>query len=482
MAAHERNLWLACIALAGVLALGEGFAAYMTSPYVAAFGPLAVAGAAVIFWRPVIGVCAAVLAVPLGYASGRVFGLQVSPAEFFSLLTAVAVVTRLVIVGERYPMSQAHWAFAGLTALAGTGLFFAEDPSTTGKILIYWVAFLVIAVMLASSSRKDIELILLCVAICGGALGIAAVLGAGPQEAQSGGEIVSGRATASFAHPNVLAFALILSLSPAIGMSFVGPRWRRLLFGALAIAIVAGLVFTLARGGIIGAAVSLAALMAWRPFRRAALLALGVLGVVVALNFNTIYHAKEVSLVRERLSTLNVAGVKVNPRIRIWEKTPSLIADHFWLGVGEGNYSLVSPRYGLLDIGGLHYDHAHDIFLTIAAETGIFGLAFFVWFVFAVGRSGVRAVRIRGPTRTFAFATGAALLGLLVTSFGEYPPRTNDILALIMFEVGVVIACERIADRERVGALEEPRERAAVATSPPGPSGPGRPLPAGWLY
>lgn len=448
MAAHERNVWLACVALAGLLALGEGFAAYMTSPYVAAFGPLAVVGAALIFWQPVIGVGAAVLAVPLGYASGRVFGLQVSPAEFLSLLTAVAVLTRLLVAGERYPMSPVHSAFASLTAAAGTSLFFAEDASTAGKILIYWVAFLIIAIMLASASRKEIERILICVAVAGGALGIAAVLGAGPQEAAGGGQVVSGRATASFAHPNVLAFALILSLAPAMVLSFVGSRRRRLLMSPLPISIVAGLVFTLSRSGIIGAVVSLVTLMAWRRFRRTALLAVGALGIVVALNFNTIYHAREASLVRERLSTLNVQGVEVNPRIRIWEKTPSLIADHFWLGVGEGNYSLFSPRYGLLDIGGLHYDHAHDVFLTIAAETGLIGLASFLWFLYAVGRSAVRAVRSRGPTHPFALGAGAALLGLLVTSIGEYPLRTNDIMALVMFEVGVVVACERVAQRE----------------------------------
>lgn len=476
MTARDRTLWLICVGGAGLLALAEGFVAYKTSPYLAALGPLALAGAALVFWRPVIGVCAAILAVPLGYASGRFLGLQASPAEFLSLLTAVAVVTRLVVAGERYPMGPAHWAFAGLTAVAGTGLFFAEDPSTTGKILIYWVAFLLIAIMLASASRRDVERILVCVAICGGALGVAAVLGAGPQEVKGGGQVVSGRATASFAHPNVLAFALILSLAPAMAMSLVGPRWRRLLMSALPVAIIAGLVFTLARGGIIGAVVSLATLMAWPRFRRMALLALGVLGIVVALNFNTIYRAREVSLVRERLSTLNVQGVRVNPRIRIWQKTPAMIADHFWLGVGEGNYSIVSPRYGLLDIGGLHYDHAHDIFLTIAAETGIFGLAFFLWFVYAVGRSAGRAVRSRGPP--FALATGAALLGLLVTSLGEYPPRTNDILALIMFEVGVIIACERLANRERAGEVAEPPGVDQPSRAPQRPALGGPPLPA----
>lgn len=479
MTTVDRTVWLACIAAAGLLCLAEPVIAYHTSPYVAAFGPLAAVAAALVFWRPVIGVCAAVLAVPFEFVAGRIFGLEVSPAELLSLVTGVAVLTRLVVSGERYPMGQVHWAFAGLTAFAATGLFYAADSSTTFKIVIYWVAFLILSIMSARSSRREVERILLCVAVAGGAVGIAAVVGAGPQEVQQGGQVVSGRAQAAFAHPNILAFALILSLAPAVALSFVGPRWRRIITAVAAAAIVAGLVASLARSGMIGALVALIVLLAWRPFRRVALAVLLLLGVVIVLNFNTIYHAQEVSLVRQRLSTLNVAGVKVNPRIRIWQKTPAMIADHFWLGVGEGNYAVASPRYGLLDIGGLHYDHAHDIFLTIAAETGIPGLALFLWFLFAVTRSVVRTVRIRGPTRPLALATGASLLGLLVTSIGEYPPRTNDIMALIMVEVGLVVACERLVDREGPQATDGPSKHIALAEPVPRPSlGPAPAVPA----
>ena len=40
------------------------------------------------------------------------------------------------------------------------------------------------------------------------------------------------------------------------------------------------------------------------------------------------------------------------------------------LGVGEGNFPAISPSYGLRAVDSTPYDHAHDIFLTVAAELG----------------------------------------------------------------------------------------------------------------
>jgi O-antigen ligase len=184
------------------------------------------------------------------------------------------------------------------------------------------------------------------------------------------------------------------------------------------------------------------------------------LGMFAALNFNSLQNAQEVKIVSQRLSTLSSQqGVQENPRIRIWSKTFPMIANHPWLGVGEGNYPIWSPRYGLLDIGGLHYDHAHDLLLTIAAETGLIGMMLFLAFMWGVGRSAARALGAR-RRETYALALGmtAALLGLLVTSFAEYPPRTTVILATIMIEVGGLIACERWA-----------REHPAEEPAPDGP-------------
>ncbi|MDX6643512.1 MAG: hypothetical protein QOD76_1474 [Solirubrobacteraceae bacterium] len=463
MTTRDRTFWMLGVLVAGALAASQALIAYRTDPVIAAGVPVGLGVLAAIAYRPIMGVCLGLLTIPVSDFSVTVANTHFSIAEGIFIVTAVAAVARLIATGEgiRRP-HPAHIAFLFFIGWAALGMVFAEDTFTVEKILVFWLVFAVISMLVASAPPRHVEYVLLCIALSGGIVGVIAIASGGPQELQSGGQIAQGRAQGSFAHPNVFAFYLILSLAPSIALAGRGPQWRRLLMLACAGAILAGLLLTLARGGIIGGAVSLLVLLAWAPFRRVAFTLLIVLAIFAAFNFNSLQNAQEVKIVSQRLSTLsNQQGVRENPRVRIWSKTFPMIANHPWVGVGEGNYPIWSPRYGLLDIGGLHYDHAHDLLLTIAAETGLIGLALFLAFMWGVVRAAASALRAR-RRETFALAVAmtAALLGLLVTSFGEYPPRTTVILATIMLEVGGLIACDRWA-REHP-EQEPPPERAAL--------------------
>jgi O-antigen ligase len=463
MTTRDRTFWMLGLLVAGALAGSQALIAYRTDPIIAAGVPLGLGVLAAIAMRPILGVCLAVLAIPVSDFSVTVANTHFSIAEGLFIVTALVAVGRLVATGEgiRRP-HPAHVAFLAFIGWAGLGMVFAEDTFTVQKILAFWLVFAVISMLVASVSPRQVEYVLLSIALTGGIVGVIAISSGGPQELQAAGQIASGRAQGTFAHPNVFAFYLILSLAPSIALAGRGPQWRRLLMLGCAGAILAGLLLTLARGGIIGGAVSLLVLLAWAPFRRVAFALLIVLAVFAAFNFNSLQNAQEVKIVSQRLSTLSSQqGVRENPRVRIWSKTFPMISNHPWFGVGEGNYPIWSPRYGLLDIGGLHYDHAHDLLLTIAAETGLIGLALFIAFMWGVVRAAARALRARRlETFALSLAMTAALLGLLVTSFGEYPPRTTIILATIMLEVGGLIACERWAREHK--EEEPPAERPAL--------------------
>jgi O-antigen ligase len=434
-----------------------------------------------IAWRPLLGVYAGILVVPLDFNQIPLGELNFSPSELIFLVTAASTAVHFVLARQPPALDAAHIAFAGLVAVAATGVFFAEDALTTGKITLYWLAFLLVCILVSRSSREELERVLACVAITGGILGVLAMTGASDIEVQAGGRLATNRAQAIFAHPNVLAFFLILSIGPALALAGRGARARRVLMVACAAAAIGGITLTLARGGIVGAAVSLVVLMAWPPFRRIAIPLLAVLAIAVTFNFNSIQDAKEVTLVRERLSTITTpGGVQENTRFGIWRRSLPMVGERPWLGVGEGNYSEASPGFGLLDIGGVHYDHAHNILLTIAIETGLLGLALFLLFLWAAARAALRALRAqRSPVFPLALGMTAALCGLLVTSIGEYPPRTNAILAVIMVEVGGLIACARLVRDDGASArAQEPPKRPAVGRGsgqnrlPPGPPGP----------
>jgi O-antigen ligase len=69
-------------------------------------------------------------------------------------------------------------------------------------------------------------------------------------------------------------------------------------------------------------------------------------------------------------------------RIYYYATALRLFATHPLLGVGAGNYQFFDRSYEGAGAGGI----AHNQFLTVAAETGLIGLAMLLWLVFALVR------------------------------------------------------------------------------------------------
>lgn len=426
-------------ALDVLVAYKLGLVAAVAVPVAAAVMPL------ILRW-PMIGVCLGIVATPLTHEF-PVGGFPVTVSEGTFLFTAAAALVGLILSREeREKLSPTLAAFAGVCAVVVLGLTLAEDTLAVTKISLFWTAFLIVAWVVAGSSRREIELALVLIGLTGGVLGALAIAGAGEQQLIAGGQAAAGRATATFSHPNILAFYLVLALPPALVMAGRGASLRRVAMLLCAAAMVGGLMLSLARGGMIGAGASLLVLLRWPAFRRVALVLLLVLATFAAFNLERLEQVREVSLVGDRLGTLTTArGIQANPRIGIWRRTPDIIANHPWFGVGAGNYSIVAPRYGLVGRAGLGYEHAHNVFLTIAAELGMIGLALFTAFVVGVGRAAVRGLRGGPEVFPLALPAMAALAGLMVTGVGEFPFRSNAITATAMVEVGVLLACQRLS-------------------------------------
>jgi O-antigen ligase len=441
-------------ALLGValLALAWAYLAYAVGPLPALAVFASTAVIAIVVWQPMVGVSLALLAIPLELFAFRVGGnFGLSPSELLILLTAAAAVFHVAGRARSVPPSPVYAFFIGLLLVGVLGLFFAEDTFVIVRIVVMWTAFLIVAALVSTGTSAEVERVLRTVALTGGIVGVIALATTGDQQLIAGGVIASNRAEATFGHPNVLAFCLQMAIPVALvtGMRARG-LMKLLLLTAAAIA-VAGLMLTLSRGGIVGAGVSLAILLAWAPFRRYAAAILLALSLFALVNIGSLQDSSA-ALVAKRLETLNSEGIRDNPRIKIWRATPNIIADYPFLGTGMGNFGKVSPRYGIRDVGGLAYDHAHNIVLTFAAETGLIGVSLFLAFVFAVGRAGMRALRPGDwPGFAPALAIVASLVGLFVTSLAEYPPRTNVIMALILVLVGALVAYERLAS-ERSGS------------------------------
>jgi O-antigen ligase len=413
--------------------------------------PVGAAVAVAVGRSPVLGVELALLAVPLEFFSLRVGGeAGVSPTEMLMLLTAAAALLRWALTGRAPAVPPPLRALAVLCVLILCGYLVAEDELVVTKILLMWSAFVVVGVLVAAAPPRDIARIMACLALAGGIAGLVAISGGADQSLQEGGLIATGRAQAGFAQPNVLGFFLVLAIPAAVALSLRSRGVVRAVMAVMAVSGLVGLMLTLSRTSLVGTALGLAVLTLMPPFRRVAAIAIAALAVFVLTNFQTLQESQQVSVVAHRLATLGQSNaVGSDPRLKIYERTPAMIADHPVFGVGAGNFSVAARRYGILDEEHQPYEHAHNVALTFAAELGLPGLAVFVWFAIALARLLLRAIAARGDPDLgpLMLAIAAGMIGMVVTGMGDYPPRTNAIAATFIVLVGALWGLVRASER-----------------------------------
>lgn len=401
----------------------------------------------VVLASPLVGVCLALLAAPIDYLAAGPGGasFSITPSEAILFLTALSAAPRLLTTISASRIPAALYAFGGLIVVSIVGLFFAIETFTVIRIVADWTAFGVIALFVSQGSTSDVKAVAASLALSGGILGAMALGNLSEQKALAGGAIVTNRAEASFAHPTSLALFLILSFPTAFAFALKGPvrwRWLMMICGVLALF---GLILTETRGSIIGAGIALIWMtIKWAPFRRLALTALGIVAVVTVVNLGSVTSAGPVTVVSDRLTTLSLSS-QGDQRLQIWETTPEIVAQHPFFGVGQGNFPVVSPSFGLTDVGGVPFDHAHDLFLNVAAELGLVGLALLLFMLFELLRSARQSLANReSELYPLAVALSASMLGVLVNSVTEYPLRQNLILATILIDIGLLLAIDRL--------------------------------------
>jgi len=428
-----------------VLAAGHALLSYLVSPLLVPAAISAVTIAAIVIRAPIVGVYGTILSVPLEIFDLRLGSFGLTVTESLALLTAGATLLRRPAHGTPR-VDSAHIAFGlGLLTMAA-GLTIAVDAFTTAKILVMWTAFLAISVFISRHARTvEVERIVVCTAIAAAAVGAIAISTTGSQQAALGGAVVTNRAEGSFSDPNQLAFFLVLGLPCCIAATLREPSARRSTLFAMTIALAsAGLILTLSRSAMIGALVSLAVMALWRRFRRAAVAGVVILLAYLAIN-PQVLSGSQVSLVATRFATVTqLQDTYGNARLSIYSATPSIIADHPLVGIGAGNFPRYSIPYGLSQGGGGAFAHAHNVFLTVAAELGLLGLVALIFFIWAVSRHALTVLLNRSSHYySSGIALTAALAGLLLTAIPDYPPGSNPVMAVLMIQIGALIRLAR---------------------------------------
>ena len=394
-------------------------------------------------WRPVAVPSAKHWAVPLGLLLG--YGVLV----LLQLVPLPQAVLRLVAPGA----ADAAGAVSG-------------DPFATRKHLLAWVAFASVfaLVLLLVNSRQRLRWLMGTVLVSGAAQAMLAVF---LLSLRTEYEFlftvfpVDGRAVGTFSNTNHLAGYLQLALAMGVGLMLTGAStgskggrgWRgntvaalqflmstKMLVRLLLVMMVIALVLTRSRGGnaaFFAALLVTGAWVAWRS-RELRTTALVVVASMVVVDVLVVGQWVGLDKVVQRMEATQLqAQVEEDPQAAAQPgAAPSLAArrsvhreetlgerltaagyalamvqERPWLGHGGGTFHSAFPRFkGPVPLG--QYDHAHNDYVEIAADTGVPGaLLLFGLALAALWRAG-RAV----SDKSDAHARGAAVAVVMATA------------------------------------------------------------------
>lgn len=186
--------------------------------------------------------------------------------------------------------------------------------------------------------------------------------------------LYAGKVTSTFQFSNDLASYLITILPIPISLVIhkSTDKKSRLSLILLSAILVVCLLFTRTRGAWLGFILGVFFVSAFNG-KKAFFMA------VVLLIFLALFSPPAVKNQIKSFASLNT-DVSTGDRVIIWGTAWRMFKDRPFFGHGLGTFMSVFGKYRPPDYGEIVY--AHNCYLQMAAEIGIFGLLIFMWFVF----------------------------------------------------------------------------------------------------
>jgi hypothetical protein len=220
----------------------------------------------------------------------------------------------------------------------------------------------------------------------------------GIANADIGGVLVL-RPYGTFSHPNVLAGYLLISLVLIWSFVFISKRqWTRIL-GIISLIVGSiALLLTFGRVAILLWGILVVCLLGKVLFTRIDSVKVRTLIIaVIIIGLAMIALLPITHDVILRFSQTSLSDESVTEREELLSTALTMIRQHPFFGVGLYNFiPAMAPLQKPMPLG-LYLQPVHNIFVLVAAQTGIVGTGFFIWLLAAtVARIKKQAVRIKG--------------------------------------------------------------------------------------
>ena len=196
-------------------------------------------------------------------------------------------------------------------------------------------------------------------------------------------------------------------------------------------------LFTFSRGGYLGmiAGISITIILLWRQIDFNKKIILGLISAIAVIFLLTTSQ----SVLNRFLSSFNFNEGSNTERLKNWNQGYEMFANNFLFGVGIGNYSIeINPT--------IEYRspvYAHNLYLDIGAEMGIFALI--VWVLLIIVTIWQLYKVSKKTENNFFRVLSSGLIGSLVWfsahSFFDTPIYSPTILAIftVIISLSVII-------------------------------------------
>lgn len=341
----------------------------------------------------------------------------VNIAALLSLLVIIWALATLVRRRVRVWHMPLFWplvllllvGIAGFAGTDSTSATLTEVVRIAGIILVYLLAATLITTPESQTRLRTVLLWSLTVPVL---LGVyQAVTKTGLQFGDIGNRIYG-----TFAHPNSLAFYLVVMMTVALGWMLLRPKGKRAPLITLQLLLGALLIMTYTRSAWIGLAIVLT-IVGFMRFRKALLIGGAVAVLIVALYpmanrllFNVAnIDLNQTALVRRILDKTDDSSFAF--RTELWRDMAPKALERPALGHGLGTFTILRERQIITFFQGTE---AHNDYLRLAVETGFVGFAAFLLLLVALFRRLLRSYQSVRSTPEGSMAL--AVLGL----FGAY--------------------------------------------------------------
>ncbi len=360
------------------------------------------------------------------------------------LLTAVYGIFQIIPIGS----------IAETAGIAEIPRTISYEPFATQLVVINFISLFIFlaACMTFIDSAKRLQTIVLFITIFGFGYAFFAIIQGvlSPTKVFGIYELKNSSPYGSFINRHNFAAFIEMAISVPLGLMFVGAirKDKRLLYLTAIALMGVAMILSGSRGGLVSlvAQVIFLVILATENKSTSSLilkgvLALALIGVII---FGAVLIGGESSLTRfaETAASKNVSS----DRTQIWQVTLEVIKNNLPFGVGLGAFGTAYTPHDTM-FGMERVEQAHNDYLQVLADAGIFGLLIGAFFVIQLFRTGWQNLKTHDKyKRGIVVGAMSGCFAVFIHSLFDFVLHTQAVTLMFLLLVALIVVCKKTRD------------------------------------